>query len=80
MRRIACIATLLFLFLFVVAGSGAAAEPVSPAVSHAAAERGVRDCVNRNRRAAGLAPLAASRILGLQEIRESVDLVLSRSS
>jgi uncharacterized protein YkwD len=59
MRRIACIATV----LFVAAVSDAAAEQVSPAASNAAAERGIRDCVNRNRRTAGLAPLAASRVL-----------------
>jgi uncharacterized protein YkwD len=74
MRRITCIATL----LFVVAGSAASAEPVSRAVFHAAAERGIRDCVNRNRRIGGLAPLVASRVLSKAAHLHARDMVRQR--
>jgi len=57
------VATLGISLLLLAAGAVSAASSGAKAVAHPAVERGMRDCANRNRRAAGLETLQPSRVL-----------------
>lgn len=62
MRCVRALAFITVLFLIVIV-TAVASSTAAPPATRRAVERGIRECVNDNRRDAGLAPLRASRVL-----------------